>query len=98
MQRRFKEFVLEEGDVWDALCHSFSTGFKAYREKRDQQKNTTEQQKLTQKLFSAEGKELSAIIRQIVEKGYTVQQGQVINRPTRWKTKHQEMLEQRRPA
>ena len=78
---RFKEFVLEEGDRWDALCHAVRKGTDAYKNKRKEQKNRTEMDSLTEKLFASEGKELETVIKKIVEKGYTVLDGKVKEQP-----------------
>lgn len=82
----FKEFILEEGPLWDALCHGVKTGLEAFRSKRVEQKKPKEEPKvtpktLTQKILTAEGDDLKALVKQIVDNGYTVKQGKVTKPP-----------------
>jgi hypothetical protein len=79
---------LEEGEMWDAVC----CGIGAFKKKRAQQKKVSQEKKLTDKVMSAEGEELKALIKQIVADGYSVQSGKV-KKPPRVKKMHKEMLE-----
>lgn len=59
--------MLEEGDLLDALCHGIKTGYKAFVKKREQQAKKTEAKATTQqKLLSANGSELHALVKQVV--------------------------------
>lgn len=78
MSGNFREFVLEEGEVWDALKIGVKTGMKAYRQQRTQQKTKNEQKVLMQRLMSAEGNALDTLVKQAVEQGYTVKNGEVV--------------------
>jgi len=78
---KFQEFVLEEGELWDAV----RVGVKAFREKRQEQKSVTQEKKLTDKILTAEGGELRKLVKQIVDKGLTVKDGEVV-KPERQKT------------
>lgn len=78
MNRSFKEFVLEEGELFDAIKHGFTIGLKAFLEKRQEQTKEKEPEILTKKILSAEGKELDGLIKQIVNNGYTIKQGNVV--------------------
>lgn len=89
---RFKDFMLQEGEVWDALRHGVSTGVKAYKQKRADQKKQSEADKLSQKILSAEGKDLEQLVRQIVRQGYTLRNGKVV-KPSKVKYMSQEVLE-----
>jgi hypothetical protein len=89
---RFREFMLEEGDMLDAIKHGVSTGVKAYKKKRSQQKKRTKQQTLTDKIMAAEGDDLKNLISQIVDNGYTVRNGKV-QEPDRVKHMSKEVLE-----
>lgn len=85
---RFKDFVLEEGPFWDAICHGVSKGMEAFKEKRAQQAKKEERPKpkdLGQKLLAAEGEELKSVIKQIVDNGFTIKQGKVQKKPTETK-------------
>jgi hypothetical protein len=78
---QFKEFVLEEGELFDALKHGVQVGLKAFREKRQEQAKEREPQALTKKILSAEGKDLESLVKKIVDNGYTIKGGQVVARP-----------------
>jgi hypothetical protein len=65
----FKDFVLEEGDLLDAIKLGVKSGIKAFKDKRKQQANKT----VADKLLGAEGKELEVLIRQIVDDGFSIQ-------------------------
>jgi hypothetical protein len=78
---KFKEFMLEEWEFWDAIKHGFRQGVKAFNQKRTDQAKKTEAKTLTDKIISAEGKELESLIKQIVDNGYTIKQGQVQKPP-----------------
>lgn len=65
----FKQYVLEEGEVWDALCHGVKSGMKAYQQKRVEQKKHTDAHKLAQQILNAEGSELQQLVKQIVAQG-----------------------------
>lgn len=82
---KFKDYVLEEGDLLDAVKHGFSAGFKAFRQKREQQAKKNEAKTLKDKIMSAEGKELTVLIRNMVEKDMdiTAQCGKV-EKSTEW--------------
>lgn len=82
---KFKDFVLEEGPFWDAICHGFSKGVEAFNDKRAQQTKKQEKPKpkdLGQKLLAAEGEELKNVIKKIVDNGFTIKQGKVQKKPT----------------
>jgi len=85
--------MLVEGERWDALCHGFKTGVKTYKNKRQEQKAATECDKITQRLVTAEGKELEDLIKRIVKKGYVLKNGEVTDPVKVVKTAHQEMWE-----
>ena len=68
----FREWILEEGERWDALKHAVNTGFQAYKKKRDQQKQKTEKKKLLDKVMNSNGKAEEDAIDSIVRKGYTL--------------------------
>lgn len=68
----FKEYILEEGELWDAVKHGVSKGVKAFRQKQQQQKNKSEQKTLMNQLMNAEGDELKLVIKKIVDNGYTI--------------------------
>lgn len=68
---KFKEFVLEEGEFFDALKHGIKTGFNAFKVKRQEQKK--ESKDLRHKVLSAEGKELESLIKQIVDNKFSIQ-------------------------
>lgn len=85
MQGKFKEFVLSEGKFWDALCSGVKAGVKEFNKKRKEQKQP-EPKTLTHKILSAEGKELEALVKQIVDNGYTIRQGKVQKPPERVKS------------
>ena len=89
---RFKEFVLEEGEMFDAVKHGMSTGFKAFRAKREQQKHKTQADVLTDKIMTAEGEDLRILIKQIAAKGLMVKDGKV-QEPSRIKPMNKEVLE-----
>ena len=63
---KFREFMLEEGDLLDALCHGIKTGYKAFVKKREQQAKKTEAKATQQKLLNATGKELHDLVKQAV--------------------------------
>ena len=89
---RFKEFVLEEGDMIDALKHGFKTGIKAFQDKRKEQEKKTQKQKMTDAILTAEGGDLRRLIKKIVDDGYTVSNGKVKD-PSRVKHMNKEVLE-----
>jgi hypothetical protein len=84
---RFKDFVLEEGEIWDAVCH----GVKAFKQKRKQQAKKSEAKKLGDAVLNAEGADLRRLVKQIVDKGYTVKNEVV--KPSRIKHMNKEVLE-----
>ena len=93
----FRDYVLEEGDRLDAIVHGFKTGWKAFKGMRKQQVDRTEQQKLTDKIMSAESKDLQKLVKQVVSNGYTFKNGQVtkplvVQRANDW------LLERREPC
>jgi CRISPR/Cas system-associated exonuclease Cas4 (RecB family) len=92
---QFKEFMLEEGEVWDAVVHGVSSGVKAFQKKRTEQKSATEKQKLSEKIIDADKKEIKDLVKKIVSNGYTIKNGQVKEAPkvqdmngwlTEWRT------------
>ena len=89
---RFKEYMLEEGEMFDAIKHSVKTGVKAFRKKREQQKNKSVEKALTDQIMTAEGEDLRRLIKQIVDKGLTVKNGKV-QQPCRIKHMNKEVLE-----
>lgn len=60
---KFREFMLEEGDLLDALCHGIKTGYKAFVKKREQQAKKTESKVTQQKLLNATGKDLHDLVK-----------------------------------
>jgi recombination DNA repair RAD52 pathway protein len=89
---KFKEYMFEEGDMFDALKHSVKTGVKAFRKKREEQSKRSEEKALTNQILTAEGDDLRRLIKQIVDKGLTVKNGEVI-KPCRIKHMNKEVLE-----
>lgn len=89
---RFKEYMLEEGEMFDALKHGVSSGIKAFKKKRVEQKKASEEKALNDKIMTAEGEDLRRLIKQIVDKGLTVQNGRV-QQPCRVKHMNKEVLE-----
>lgn len=89
---KFKDYMIEEGEMFDAVKHGMSSGFKAFREKRVEQKNKSDNDALTAKIVTAEGDELKQIIKQIVSKGLTVKDGKV-QEPCRIKHVNKGVLE-----
>lgn len=73
----FKEFMLKEGQFWDALKHGVAVGVKEFSKKRKELATKSEMQTMTKKILDADGKELESLLKQIVEKGYTVKGGAV---------------------
>lgn len=82
---RFKEYILEEGPFWDAVCHGFKTGVDAFRSKRVEQSKPKEAKvtpkSLTQKILTAEGDDLKQVVKQIVDNGFKMKHGKVIKPP-----------------
>lgn len=73
----FKQYVIEEGELWDAVKFGLSTGLKAFSKKREQQKAKSEPKTILRQMLSAEGEELKAVVKKIVDNGYTVKDGRV---------------------
>jgi hypothetical protein len=70
---KFREFVLEEGDLLDAVKHGFKAGMKAFAKKREAQTKKQESKSLATRVLDAEGKELECLIKQIVDNGFSIQ-------------------------
>lgn len=68
----FREWILEEGERWDALKHATKTGFNSYRKKREQQKKKFEKSQLRDRVVNSNGKAEEAAIDLIIQKGYTL--------------------------
>lgn len=85
---RFKEYLLEEGEIWDAVRF----GFQSYQRKRQEQKQKSVEKMIADKILSAEGKDLQQLVKRMVELGLTVQNGKVVKRPL-VKTMSKEVLE-----
>lgn len=60
----FREYLLEEGDFLDAV----RCGYRAFQKKRQEQKQTADVKAFMDKLLSAEGQDLKALIQQLVAK------------------------------
>jgi hypothetical protein len=67
----FKKFVLQEGDLLDAVKIGVKAGLKAFTKKREQQ-TKQESKDLTNKILDAEGKELEGLIKQIVDNKFSI--------------------------
>ena len=78
---QFREFVYQEGEIWDAVMHGVNSGFKAFQTKRNEQKGKTEQKKLTEKIIDADKKDIKALVKKIVSNGYTISNGEVKDSP-----------------
>ena len=82
---KFKEYILEEGPFWDAICHGVKTGVAAFRSKRVEQSKPKEAKvtakTLTQKILTAEGDDLKQVVKQMVDKGFTMKHGKVTKTP-----------------
>jgi len=89
---RFREFVLEEGELWDAMRVGVDTGVKAFKHKRKDQSKQSEVKKLSQQIFSAEGADLRLLVKKIVDNGYSIKNGEVVA-PSREKLISKEVLE-----
>ena len=74
---QFKKFVLQEGEIWDAVVHGVDSGFKEFQKKRKEQKEKTEQKKLSEKIIDVDKKEIKDLVKQIVSNGYTISNGEV---------------------
>lgn len=77
---KFKQFILEEGDLLDAVKHGVKQGIKAFSAKRKQQESKT----LAGKILNADGKELESLIRQIVNDGFSIQKDEPPQKLTDW--------------
>lgn len=80
---RFKDFILEEGELWDAVCFGVNKGLKAFKHKRQEQAKKSETTKLTQQILSAEGADIRRLVKKIVDNGYSVKDGKVTDLPKR---------------
>jgi hypothetical protein len=96
---KFKEYLLEEGEQWDAIVHGFKTGWTAYKDKRTEQKQKTIKEKVNEKLLTAEGEQLKDLVKQIVSNDFRVtRNGELKDKPdkmhawlnegNRWHTRH----------
>ena len=79
---RFKEYI-NEGEIWDALCHGVKTGIRAFKEKRQEQKKEPGPKALLNQMVNAEGKDLESLIQKAVENGFTAHRGKLEKRPIR---------------
>ena len=68
----FREWILQEGDRWDALKYAVKKGFNAYAKKRNEQKQKTEEANLRNKVLNTKGKAEEVAIDSMVQKGYTL--------------------------
>lgn len=68
----FKKFVLQEGDLLDAVKVGVKAGLKAFTKKREQQQTKQESKTLANKILDAEGKELEGLIKQIVDNKFSI--------------------------
>lgn len=80
---RFKEYVLEEGELLDAIKAGVSAGLKAFQKKWQDKPKKPSGKELADKAMSAEGKELSSVIKQIVDDGYILHNGKIQKPPLR---------------
>lgn len=87
---KFRDFALQEGQLWDAVRHGVRKGFKAYKDKRVDQKRKSNS--LIQRIMSAEGEELKDLVKQMVDDRLTVSNGKVVPVP-KVKTVAQEVFE-----
>lgn len=74
---KFKEFVLEEGQFFDAIKIGLKAGFKAFRKAREQQATADEKKQISDALMNAEGEQLKTLVCKMVDKGYTIQKDRV---------------------
>lgn len=89
----FKEFILQEGDIWDAMKHGVKQGIAAYRDVRNKQTKVEKKTKLFDQLMLAKSEaEIKAVVRNIVANGCTISDGKLVDKPeaenmNRWLTK-----------
>ena len=89
----FREWMLDEGERWDALTHAVKTGFKAYKKKRDKQRKEGKKKEMLSKLMSSDegSDEENHAVDDIVKNGYTVSSNGLEHRNGKKPSPHRDM-------
>lgn len=89
---QFREFVVRECDLWDAMVHGVKKGYNAFKDKRKEQTKKSEKKKISEKMLNAKNKDdIKDLVKSILDNGYTISNGRIKEVPdaqqaNRWLT------------
>ena len=81
---RFKEFMIQEGDLLDAVKSGLKAGIETFKKTREDQIKKQESKAIAAKLLGAKGKELESLIKQMVDNTFKIKNEEKPQKTTDW--------------